>query len=120
MVKTDFCYTVDMFLVITNIYQDPANIFHDESKEIAESIVAGYAAYSATGNGNEREVKHNLIMVMPKETDCIAVGPSLVMCVNKDIVGTDSFINLGVSGSDIYDILAQFGLMDIYGKRPRE
>ena len=66
-----------------------------------------------------REVKHNLIMVMPKETDCIAVGPSLVMCVNKDIVGTDSFINLGVSGSDIYDILAQFGLMDIYGKKTK-
>ena len=41
------------------------------------------------------------------------------MCVNKDIVGTDSFINLGVSGSDIYDILAQFGLMDIYGKKTK-
>lgn len=107
------------FLVITNIYQDPANIFHDESKEIAESIVDGHAAYSATGNGNEREVKHNLIMVMPDETDCIAVGPSLVMCVNKDIVGSDSFINLGVSGADINDILAQFGLMEIYGKKTK-
>ena len=117
--KLIFVIPLICFLVITNIYQDPANIFHDESKEIAESIVAGYAAYSATGNGNEREVKHNLIMVMPKETDCIAVGPSLVMCVNKDIVGTDSFINLGVSGSDIYDILAQFGLMDIYGKKTK-
>lgn len=106
-------------LVITNIYEDPANVFHNESKEIAESIVDGNAAYSATGNGNEREVKKNLIMVMPDEVDCIAVGPSLVMCVNKDIVGTDSFINLGVSGGDIYDFLAQFGLMDIYGKNTK-
>ena len=107
------------FLVITNIYEDPANIFHNESREIAESLVDGYAAYSATGNGNEKEVKHNLIMLMPNETDCIAVGPSLVMCVNKDIVGTDSFINLGVSGANMNDILAQFGLMNIYGKKTK-
>ncbi len=109
-----------VILVGTNVYEDPANIFHDESKAIAEAVASGNAAYSASGNGNEREVKRNLIMVMPDETDCIAVGPSLVMCVNKDIVGTDSFINLGVSGSDIYDILAQFGLMDIYGKTTKK
>lgn len=105
-----------LLLIGTNVYEDPANIYHDESKEIAEAIAAGNAAYSATGNGNEREVKHNLIMVMPNKTDCIAVGPSLVMCVNKDIVGTESFINLGVSGADLYDILAQFGIMELYGK----
>ncbi|MDO4208009.1 MAG: hypothetical protein Q4D15_10535, partial [Lachnospiraceae bacterium] len=103
-------------LVITNIYEDPANVFHNESKEIAEALIDGHSAYSATGNGNERKIKEYLIMRMPDVTDCIAVGPSLVMCVNKDIVGTESFINLGVSGSDLYDILAQFGLMHVYGK----
>ena len=109
-------------LVITNVYEDPANIYHDESKSIAAAIADGKAAYSGIGfgNGNEREIKHNLIMIMPDETDCIAVGPSLVMCVNKDIVGTDNFINLGVSAADIYDILAQFGLMDIYDPAKRD
>ena len=33
--KLIFVIPLICFLVITNIYQDPANIFHDESKEIA-------------------------------------------------------------------------------------
>ncbi|SEQ16490.1 hypothetical protein SAMN02910369_01300 [Lachnospiraceae bacterium NE2001] len=104
-------------LVITNIYEDPATIFHDESKGMAEAVVDGQKVYSVTGNLNEREFKRNLIMLMPDETDTIAVGPSLMMCINKNIVGTEDYINLGVSASNIYDILAQFGLMDIYGKK---
>ncbi len=106
-----------VFFVFTNIYEDPANIFHNESKEIAETIIKGNAAYSATGNGNEREVKKYLIMNMPDEVDCVAVGPSLIMCVGQEIVGSESFYNLGVSGGDMYDILAQFALLDIYGKK---
>lgn len=108
-----------VFLVFTNIYQDPANIYHDESKEIAGAILDGKSAFNGNGNGDLREVKHNVIMGMPDNLECIAVGPSLVMCVNKDIVGTNSFMNLGVSGADLYDILAQFGLMDTYGKKTK-
>ena len=33
-------------LSITNIYQDPANIFHDESDKQAEAILNGYAVYN--------------------------------------------------------------------------
>lgn len=105
-----------LILVITNIYVDPANIYHDESKEIAQAIIQGNAAYSALENGNEREIKHNLIIEMPKQVECIAVGSSVVMCVNKKIVGTDSFYNFGVSSAGLYDILAQFGLMEVYEK----
>ncbi len=104
-------------LIGTNVYQDPANIFHDESKAMAEAIVAGNSVYSGTGNLNEREVKKNLIMSMPDEVDTIAVGPSLVMCVTAEDVGSDSFYNLGVSAADLYDILAQFGMLESYGKR---
>ena len=32
-------------LVFTNCYIDPANIFHDYSEEIAESILNGKATY---------------------------------------------------------------------------
>ncbi len=109
-----------VFFVFTNVYEDPANIFHDNSKEMAELLSKGYATYNTSDNGNEREIKHNMIMLMPDEVDCVAIGPSLIMTVNKDEVGTDSFINLGVSGSDLYDVLAQFGLMKIYDKKPKK
>ena len=47
-----------MFFVITNIYDDPSNIYHDESVEIAKAIVKGISVRITT-NLNEREVKHN-------------------------------------------------------------
>lgn len=106
-------------LVFTNIYQDPANLYHNESREIAEAILHGHFAYSATGNGIEREVRRNLIMNMEDNIDCVAMGSSVIMCVGKELVGTDSFLNLGVSGADYDDITAQLGIMDSYGKKPK-
>lgn len=107
-------------LVGTNVYQDPANIIHDESKEMAQALVDGYGASTGTGNVNEREVKKNLIQYMPDEVDCVVIGPSLAMCITRDDVGTDSFYNLAVSASDLYDILAQFGMMECYGKHAKK
>ena len=104
-------------LVFTNCYIDPANIFHDYSEEIAESILSGNPTHFGSSNVNEREVKHNLIVKMPERVECIAVGPSLVMGVRSETVGSDDFYNLGQSGANFYDILAQFGLMEVYGKK---
>ena len=104
-------------LTFTNCYIDPANIFHDYSEEIAESILRGNATHFGSSNVNEREVKHNLIIKMPDKVECIAVGPSLVMGVRSEIAGSDNFYNLGHSGANFYDILAQFGLMEAYGKK---
>lgn len=103
-------------LVFTNLYQDPANIYHDLSKEIASAMMAGNSVY-AGNNPNEREVRRQQIMMMPEEVDCVAVGPSVVLCVDKEVTGTDSFYNLGESGANIYDIMAQLAIMDIYGKK---
>lgn len=103
-------------LVFTNVYIDPANIYHDYSKEIAESVLSGKPTHFGSSNADGRKIKHNFIMKMPDKTECIAVGPSLVMGVRSETVGTDSFYNLGMSGADFYDILAQFGLMEAYGK----
>lgn len=107
-----------LWLIFINYKVDPANIFHDVSREAAVSIVAGNKTYITSGNLDERNVKYNLILEMPKDTEAIAVGPSLVMCVGEELVGTESYYNLGESGADFYDILAQFGVMNIYKKYP--
>lgn len=39
--KLIFVIPLICFLVITNIYQDPANIFHDESKEKLNQLLLG-------------------------------------------------------------------------------
>ena len=58
MAKISLYHSFNMFFVITNIYDDPSNIYHDESVEIAKAIVKGISVRITT-NLNEREVKHN-------------------------------------------------------------
>ncbi len=98
-------------IVLVNVTGDMANLFHSGvNDDIAFSILDGNATYGV-GVLDERRVKRVLIENLPQEVDTLAIGPSLIMCLNKDIVGTDSFYNLGESGADYYDILAQFGLL---------
>lgn len=60
-------------LVFTNVYIDPANIYHDYSKEIAESVLSGKPTHFGSSNVNEREVKHHIIKGMPDKVGCVAV-----------------------------------------------
>ena len=101
-------------LFAANYYIDPANYFHDISKDVATAIVEGKKAGISSGNLDERAVKYRLIQNLPDHVETIAVGPSLVMCVGEELAGTESFYNLGVSGADFYDILNQFGALEKY------
>ena len=101
----------------TNYFVDPAGIYHSDSRFMAQALLEGNQVYFDAGNGDERGVKQYLITEMPPETECVTVGPSLVFGIRADTAGTDSYYNLGISGADFYDILAQFGLMEVYGKQ---
>ena len=103
-----------LIMLYMNIIVDAGNVFHNSNEAVSKGILSGNASYCSTGNFAEREVKRYLIENMPKNVGVLAFGPSLVMCVNSDIVGTDSFYNLGESAADFYDILAQFRLLDLY------
>lgn len=100
-------------LVITNIYEDPANIFHNDSVSIANAILSGNEVYFGSGNGDERAVKMELIEEMPKNIECLTLGPSLSMGIRETNVGTDSYYNLSASGLNFYDFLAEFGMIEI-------
>lgn len=103
-------------IMLTNYLVDPGSVYKGDSRLMADSLLAGNQVYFSAGNGNEREFKRCLIMGMPDEVDCVAVGPSLVFGVRTDMTGEDTFYNLGVSNASFYDIFAQFGLMEACGK----
>ena len=111
-----FLTIIPMFalLVLTNIYEDPANIFHDSSRSIAKALKNGHKAYFGSGNGDERKVKMYTIKMMPKEVDCITVGPSLSYGIRKNNVGTDNYYNLSSSGLNFKDIMGLFALLEIH------
>ena len=104
-------------LVFVNIYGDAGNRFHNLGDLVAQSLLAGNPTYIASGNLDERGLKFALVKNMPTAVDCLAFGPSTIMCVSSHDVGEDVFFNLGESNSDFYDILALFGAIDIYEKQ---
>lgn len=106
-------------IVGINVFADPANIYHNIGREMAKAVEQGTYVYVPSGNLDEREFKRKLIEDMPSDIDCVVVGPSVCMLIRSNNVGTDSFYNLGLSGADYYDILAQFGMMDYLGKTPK-
>ena len=102
-----------VLLIGINIYEDPANIFHDSSKSIAKALKNGHEAYFGSGNGDERNVKMYTIKMMPKKVDCITIGPSLTYGIRKDDVGTESYYNISSSGLNFKDIMGLFALLEI-------
>ena len=101
-----------LLLVSVNLIVDVSQYFHPEiSEKIADSILKGQSVRVIGNNGNERKIKQILIEKMKKEIDTIAVGPSLVMYIGSEAVKSNSFLNLGVSGANHYDIMATFGLL---------
>lgn len=108
-----------VFIPIVNYISDPAGFFHGagHTEKMAKAILAGQTPYFSSGNGDERMVKHHLIINMPNNVDCVSIGTSFVMCIRHEMTGAKTFYNLGESGADIYDILAQFATMRLHNKK---
>lgn len=104
-----------VFVVFVNAYIDPANIIHDQSENIADSMLKGHAVYVGSGNVDERSVKMHFIKGLPKHIDCICMGPSLSMGVRKSNAGTENFYNLSFSSMTFYEYLAVLGMLQLNG-----
>ena len=117
MEKTKKWFRLLLFLPILlvigfiNIFVDPANVFHSDVLAVTEEILNGNAVYFVAGNTDERGSRECLIQKMPKDLDCITVGPSLSMGIRRGNVGTDNYYNLSASGLNYYDYMAVFGLL---------
>ena len=104
---------VRVILAGVNFYQDPANIFHDSSKDVADAILAGNNVYFGSANVDERKVKKHIIENMPKELDCIVIGPSLTLGIRKNNVGSHYFYNLSASGLNFSEIMAEIAMLEL-------
>ena len=104
-------------VILINLFGDSANFFHlNTSDQVVESILEGNSTY-IIGAPNGRLIKKALIEKMPDEVDTIVIGPSISMCINKEVAGTDSFYNLSVESGNYYDMFALFGLLELNNKK---
>lgn len=105
-----------LIIPLVNIVGDPAGIYRNDSIKIAESIIEGNNTRFGSGNCNERRVKAKVIEEMPSKVDSIVVGPSTAVNIGNEILKEENTYNLGLSSADLYDIMAQFGLLEINEK----
>ena len=104
-----------LFFCGINYYEDPANLFHNNSKSVAVALLDGKEAYFGTGNGDERAVKYYTVERLPKHLDCITLGPSLSMGIRSEDVGTESYYNLSVSGMNFIDYMGMIAMLETNG-----
>lgn len=116
-----FLILIGLLIGITNMCVDCANQIRssNENEEmIANALINGKTVYFPT-HPNERIIKEELVKKMPSHTKAVAFGSSLIMTLNKDILGLQDgdFYNLGVSGANIKDYLNFLGMMKVYEKK---
>ena len=113
-----FVFIVGFPIYFFNIYIDSANLlhyFHKDETEIADALIHGETVYFPK-HPNERLCKEELIKKLPSHINTVAIGSSLLMTLNQDLLGLENgeFYNLGVSGMNLKDYLNTLGMMKIY------
>lgn len=118
--KFAFLLPVLAAMVWVNYTVDLSGFFQGEQKE-REVVTALMAGENVPGYDQMDEQKVYALYVQNLEhpLDTIAVGSSRILQLTKEIAGTDSFMNCGVSGADIRDVIDMFFLFDRADKLPK-
>lgn len=112
-----FLLPVLVLFLGVNYLADPGNIFHNFSEEMSGAMLEGKTVQVHSNNLDDREVLQHLIEKMPDKVGTIVCGPSLALCIDSEMAGTDSFFNMAVSASDYYDLLACIAMLEVNGKQ---
>lgn len=112
-----FVVPLILLLTGTNYLADPSNTFHNFSEEMSQAMLAGHTVQVLSNNLDEREVLQHLIEDMPAQVGTIVCGASIVLSIDSEMAGTESFYNFAVSSADYYDLLATMAMMKLNGKK---
>lgn len=113
--KLLFIFPIPLIVILTNYFVDPANIFNERYEQgIVEYLVQGYNVTNVL-NYNERILQKHFIEKLNKCPTVIALGASRIMQFNKVLVKDENFINNGVSGASLEDVIAIFFLYEKKG-----
>jgi len=115
-------FTVSILLIVTsvNYYGDAGDIFHKgKVAQIAKYLVEGYNVANVD-NIDERDLQRNIIKLSKINPSVIVLGSSRIMLIHSDYFKTNSFMNHGVSGASIEDMIAIYQLYKIKGLLPQK
>lgn len=103
-----FSYTVDR----SGLFQGAL-----APRRIVDLMLEGYDVTNFEAM-NEREVVQLYAQDVPETPEVIGIGSSRVLQFTTELVGTQSFFNMGVTGADVRDNMTSYYKMVSYGKAP--
>ncbi len=110
---------ISSFMIFINFLGDAGNLF-SKSYEMEIVEMLGFNNVTNISNYDERAFQRDFINSLETKPDIIAIGSSRVMSIDSDYFNDQIFINNGVSGATIEDIIAIYQMYKSKDILPKE
>ena len=109
-----------LFMVAFSYNVDCSGLFQGAlaPRRIVDLMLQGYDVTNFD-QMDEREVVQLFAQDVAEAPQVIGIGSSRVLQFTSEIVGSDSFFNMGVTGADVRDCMTSYYKMVTYGKTPQ-
>lgn len=117
--KLALCLPILVFMVWFSYTVDRSGLFQGAlaPRRIVDLMLEGYDVTNFDSM-DEREVVQLYAQDVPDTPRVIGIGSSRVLQFNRELVGEESFFNMGVTGADVRDCMTSYYKMVSYGKAP--
>ena len=116
---TVFSTIISSIVIMTNYFGDAGNLF-SKSYELEIVEMLKFNNVENVSNYDERVFQRELINSLEIKPEVIALGSSRVMTIDSDFFNDQIFINNGVSGSSIEDLIAIYQMYKSKDMLPKE
>lgn len=119
LLKACLLLPIPAFMLWFNFTVDRSGIFHGDryNREMALALIDGQVL-NEYDKIDERGIYELLAQNIDQPYDTLALGSSRVLMIRHEMAGNGSFMNCGLSGADIYDLLGTWYLFDEAGMIP--
>ncbi|WP_294758586.1 hypothetical protein [uncultured Gemmiger sp.] len=111
---------IPLFMVAFSYHVDRSGFYQGAlaPRRIVDLMLAGKDVTNFE-QMDERTVVQLYAQDVPETPEVIGIGSSRVLQFTREIVGSDSFFNMGVTGADVRDAMTSYYKMVCYGKAPK-
>lgn len=120
LVKCLLLVPILVFMVAFSYNVDCSGLFQGAlaPRRIVDLMLEGYDVTNFE-QMDERQVVQLFAQDVPETPEVIGIGSSRVLQFTSELVGSDSFFNMGVTGADVRDNMTSYYKMVTYGKAPK-
>ena len=120
LVKCLLLVPIVVFMVAFSYNVDCSGLFQGAlaPRRIVDLMLQGYDVTNFE-QMDERQVVQLYAQDVAEAPEVIGIGSSRVLQFTSELVGSDSFFNMGVTGADVRDNMTSYYKMVSYGKAPK-